>query len=478
MGSGTNGTGVRRRRSRWLAAAIATVPLVALPATAAGVSGASVSLLASAAEFDYFPPEPARVLTLSLIPHGNDDDLQGVMCQSPRTCEMVQNSYLSKTLAVNNLDEALRDGTTGRQYVFAYSQGARVVSLWLQTRSQVEGAPTPDDLGFVLMGNPGRKYGGADGDWDQVIPDTDYHVIDVSRQYDAASDFPDNPFNLLALLNANAGFLFVHQDYEDVDIYDPANYVWTEGNTTYVYVPTKNLPLLEPLRWVGLSALADALNEPLKEIVERAYDRSYLPAQPGLPEPVPEPEPEPETPGEDEGTVDDGPAEPAATLAAAKTTIDVPTDATDVTDVTGGETAGGETVGADQSESGDEVELTNTDTTPDTGDLESGDQETGALEPGDLDTGDLDTGDLDTGDLESGDVDTGDLDDAESLDEEAALADADLQTEEGREADSDEQDRQETGDGGAAGSSGESAGSAGDSGSAASSAGESNGSDE
>ena len=75
--------------------------------------------------------------------------------------------------------------------------------------------------------------------------------------------------------NANAGFLFVHQDYEDVDIYDPANYVWTEGNTTYVYVPTKNLPLLEPLRWVGLSALADALNEPLKEIVERAYDRSY-----------------------------------------------------------------------------------------------------------------------------------------------------------------------------------------------------------
>mgnify|MGYP000681029224 FL=1 len=476
MGSGTNGTGVRRRRSRWLAAAIATVPLVALPATAAGVSGASVSLLASAAEFDYFPPEPARVLTLSLIPHGNDDDLQGVMCQSPRTCEMVQNSYLSKTLAVNNLDEALRDGTTGRQYVFAYSQGARVVSLWLQTRSQVEGAPTPDDLGFVLMGNPGRKYGGADGDWDQVIPDTDYHVIDVSRQYDAASDFPDNPFNLLALLNANAGFLFVHQDYEDVDIYDPANYVWTEGNTTYVYVPTKNLPLLEPLRWVGLSALADALNEPLKEIVERAYDRSYLPAQPGLPEPAPEPEPEPETPGEDEGTVDDGPAEPAATLAAAKTTIDVPTDATDVTDVTdvtGGETAGGETVGADQSESGDEVELTNTDTTPDTGD-----QETGALEPGDLDTGDLDTGDLDTVDLESGDVGTGDLDDAESLDEEAALADADLQTEEGREADSDEQDRQETGDGGAAGSSGESAASAGDSGSAASSAGESNGSDE
>ena len=464
MGLSTDGTGARRGRSRWLAAAVATVPLVALPATAVGLTGVSGSSVASAAEFDYFPPEPARVLTLSLIPHGNDDDLQGVMCQSPRTCEMVQNSYLSKTLAVNNLDEALRDGTTGRQYVFAYSQGARVVSLWLQTRSQVEGAPTPDDLGFVLMGNPGRKYGGADGDWDQVIPETDYHVIDVSRQYDAASDFPDNPFNLLALLNANAGFLFVHQDYEDVDIYDPANYVWTEGNTTYVYVPTKNLPLLEPLRWVGLSALADALNEPLKEIVERAYDRSYLPAQPGLPapEPDPEPEPEPEAPVEGEAPADDGPAEPVAALAAAKTVIDVPTDVVDVTDVTDGEAAGGENV-ADQTQSGDDVVLTNPDDTVHTGDLESNDQ---------------DTGDVDAGDVDTGDLDTGDLDDSESLDEDAALADADLQTEEAQEAGSDEQDRQETGDKGTTGSSGESAEGAGDSGSAASSAGESDGSDE
>lgn len=464
MGLSTDGTGARRGRSRWLAAAVATVPLVALPATAVGLTGVSGSSVASAAEFDYFPPEPARVLTLSLIPHGNDDDLQGVMCQSPRTCEMVQNSYLSRSLAVNNLDEALRDGTTGRQYVFAYSQGARVVSQWLQTRSQVEGAPTPDDLGFVLMGNPGRKYGGADGDWDQVIPETDYHVIDVSRQYDAASDFPDNPFNLLALLNANAGFLFVHQDYEDVDIYDPANYVWTEGNTTYVYVPTKNLPLLEPLRWVGLSALADALNEPLKEIVERAYDRSYLPAQPGLPapEPDPEPEPEPEAPVEGEAPADDGPAEPVAALAAAKTVIDVPTDVVDVTDVTDGEAAGGENV-ADQTQSGDDVELTNPDDTVDTGDLESNDQ---------------DTGDVDTGDVDTGDLDTGDLDDSESLDEDAALADADLQTEEAQEAGSDEQDRQETGDKGTTGSSGESAEGADDSGSAASSAGESDGSDE
>jgi len=52
---------------------------------------------------------------------------------------------------------------------------------------------------------------------------------------------------------------------------------------TYVFVPTDDLPLLTPLRRLGLNDLADALNDPLKERIEKAYDRSYLPAQPGWP---------------------------------------------------------------------------------------------------------------------------------------------------------------------------------------------------
>ncbi|PRC43327.1 PE-PPE domain-containing protein, partial [Mycobacterium sp. ITM-2017-0098] len=127
---------------------------------------------------------------------------------------------------------------------------------------------------FVVIGNPTRAYGGSDSD---VMPQTQYQVIDVSRQYDFASDFPDNPLNLLTLLNSLAAFTMIHTEYEDVDMYDPANIVWKEGNTTYVFVPTENLPLLEPLRKLGLTDLADALNGPLKEIVERGYDRSYLP---------------------------------------------------------------------------------------------------------------------------------------------------------------------------------------------------------
>lgn len=274
----------KSRRNTMAAAAAAVVPLMAFP-----LAGATSSV--AAAEFAYFPEEPTRVLTLSLLPGGNNDDLSGVMCESPRACKDVLYSRANSAAAVATLNQALRDGTTGKQIVFAYSQGARVAGRWLTENAGTEGAPTAQDLSFVLMGNPSRKYGGSDRDWETTFPETDYRVIDVSQQYDMASDFPDNPFNLLALLNANAGFFFTHQDYESVDIYDEANYVWVEGNTTYVFVPTENLPLLTPLRWVGLGFLADALNAPLKEIVERAYDRSYLPAQPGLPaDLVPEPE--------------------------------------------------------------------------------------------------------------------------------------------------------------------------------------------
>ncbi|WP_234814167.1 PE-PPE domain-containing protein [Mycolicibacterium iranicum] len=274
-----------RRRKAMAVAAAAAVPLMAFSVVA------PIGPVAGAADFNYFPDEPTRVLTLSLLPGGNDDDLSGVMCESPRTCKNVLYSRANSTAAVATLDKVLRDGTTGKQIVFAYSQGARVTGRWLTDNGGTDGAPSAQDLSFVLMGNPSRKYGGSDRDWQTTFPSTDYRVIDVSQQYDMASDFPDDPFNLLALLNANAGFFFTHQDYETVNIYDEKNYVWVEGNTTYVFVPTEKLPLLKPLRWVGLGFLADALNGPLKEIVERAYDRSYLPAKPGLP-PVPPPEPE------------------------------------------------------------------------------------------------------------------------------------------------------------------------------------------
>ncbi|MGB7503964.1 MAG: PE-PPE domain-containing protein [Mycobacterium sp.] len=292
---------------------MASAPLIVLPA-AMGTVG--VATAPEAAALELLPPDPARVLTLSFLPDGNNDDLGGVVCESPRTCVSVPYPYLIRSQGVIDLNNKLLDGTTGKQIVFGYSQGARVASDWLSEYAGEEGNLSPDEVSFVLIGNPSRKYGGAHVGWGQVTPDTDYKVLDVSRQYDMASDYPDR-FNLLAIANAYAGFAFIHENYEEVDLYDPANYVWTEGNTTYVFIPTENLPLLQPLRLLGLSGLADALNGPLKAMIESAYDRSYLPAEPGLPpvepepEPEPEPDPEPEPPAEPDPEPEPPPSEDA-----------------------------------------------------------------------------------------------------------------------------------------------------------------------
>jgi hypothetical protein len=79
-------------------------------------------------------------------------------------------------------------------------------------------------------------------------------VVDISREYDFTSDFPNrplSPFYLLPIANAAAGLVTVHLDYEGVNVDDPANVVWQDGNTTYVLLPTPTLPLLAPLQILG-----------------------------------------------------------------------------------------------------------------------------------------------------------------------------------------------------------------------------------
>ena len=101
-------------------------------------------------------------------------------------------------------------------------------------------------------------------------------MVDISREYDFTSDFPNrplSPFYLLPIANAAAGLVTVHLDYEGVNVDDPANVVWQDGNTTYVLVPTPTLSLLAPLQILGINPIA--LNAVLKPLVDSAYDRTY-----------------------------------------------------------------------------------------------------------------------------------------------------------------------------------------------------------
>lgn len=227
-----------------------------------------------------------NVLTLSPLPHRMGAALQGSMCASPNTCNPVKYSF-AMNVSIANLAKAIQAATanvvpSGAEAlpdaddvtVFALSGGAIGVSKWMAWHADEADAPSPEVLSFVLIGNPTRKYGGANRRL-SAMPATQYKVLDIARQYDPIADTPDR-FSLLAQLNLTLGFLSpLHVDYSSVDINDPGNYRWTEGNTTYILVPTENLPLLAPLRALGLKALADRLNGPLKEIIERAYIRPW-----------------------------------------------------------------------------------------------------------------------------------------------------------------------------------------------------------
>lgn len=275
-------SGRRRRRLKCLVAAVAALPVLVPPALGMATAAAPEAV-------DVLPHGPTRVLTLSLFSGGPDDDLKGVVCQGQRSCEPLAFPYIDRTASIAIFDNALRaDGSPGQQIGFGYSQGARVVADWIDVYAGTKGAPTPDELSFVLIGNPGRKYGGSRVKSGEMTPDSDYRILDVTRQYDLSSDVPDDTSNLLAMANAYLGFASVHTAYEEVDIYDPANYVWTEGNTTYVFAPTEQLPILGFMYSLGLTNMADSVDAVLRPEIEKAYDRSYLPAQPGWPSPAPE----------------------------------------------------------------------------------------------------------------------------------------------------------------------------------------------
>ncbi len=237
------------------------------------------------------PVAGARVLTLEPLNVGQgpimESELQGSLCKGgctpvPYRAVIGPNSV---TNGVALLDDAIKTPSPdGATVVFGYSLGAEVAQVWLAEHGSDAGNPSQGDLEFVLIGNPYRKYGGAFTQAARLFnvlpadPDTDvaYHVTDIARQYDGFADFPDkvgSPGYLLAVANAAVGTTVIHSFYQDVDPDDPNNVTWQDGNTTYVLVPTESLPLVTPLRNLGLTNMADSLDEKLRPIIESAYSR-------------------------------------------------------------------------------------------------------------------------------------------------------------------------------------------------------------
>jgi hypothetical protein len=218
---------------------------------------------------------------------------------------------------VANLDTALKTQLANRNptVIFGYSQGAAVVSNELRTLANL-----PQDqknlLSAVVIGNIDRPSGGL---WTRFgflghIPILDATLglptpnnigittTDIAFQYDGVADFPLYPINLLADLNAIAGFQYIHGTYLDpnqnsmftglpdgytpqelADQMNPAlhpeNFRYF-GNTTYITIPTRNLPIVQPLRdFIPVlgNPIADLISPSLRVLIDTGYDRSINP---------------------------------------------------------------------------------------------------------------------------------------------------------------------------------------------------------
>lgn len=189
--------------------------------------------------------------------------------------------------------------------VFGKSQSAIIASVEKRTLAE-EYADRKEipAVSFNLLGNPLRPNGGLISrfpllgdiitpwtDMSSTPTDTHFATYDTALQYDFFADFPSYPLNLLAVVNALFGGLNHNYFQESVDgilkpftieisldpnspDYRPDTVVQQYGDTTYYLIPSENLPMFYPLRWVGLGPVLDVVEPLVRVFVELGYDRT------------------------------------------------------------------------------------------------------------------------------------------------------------------------------------------------------------
>jgi hypothetical protein len=176
--------------------------------------------------------------------------------------------------------------------VFGFSQSATVSTVYEDDLATLtaNARPSPDQLSVVLIGDPDNPDGGL---FERIpgvtvpllgyttffgpTPDDLYPTIVYTGQYDGFADFPQYPLDIPADLNALLGVAYVHADYRDLTpaqiaagVVEPVTTADTD--TTYVMIPTENLPLLDPLREIGVpAALLDLIQPDLRVLIDWGY---------------------------------------------------------------------------------------------------------------------------------------------------------------------------------------------------------------
>jgi hypothetical protein len=195
---------------------------------------------------------------------------------------------------------ALVKDTSGPKVVIATSQGTLVADQALADLAADSHAPPKSELSIVIVADPLRPGGILSGlpagiyipllDYTtRSVPKSQYDIVVLKQEYDGIADFPDRPLNLLADANALAGIVYLHSREHDgasyIGIPETGGVTTVNdlgGKTTTYLLSTKDLPLTQPLRDLGVPAVAvDALDRVLRPVIDSGYSRNDVkPARP------------------------------------------------------------------------------------------------------------------------------------------------------------------------------------------------------
>jgi diacyltrehalose acyltransferase len=202
-----------------------------------------------------------------------DQQFPGVGLDGPSVGQSVD-------VGVDNLDAAIRSiGRPGT--AIGLSEGGFVVDGEQQRLATAPDAPPPNTLNFATFGDPighhafGQSFLTATFPVGSTVPALDYVMppryesqYDTNRfvaAYDSIADFPDRPDNMFAFANTLMGLATGHTAvaFTNASMVPPENIRTTINSRgakdTTIMVPEKHLPLVMPLKYIGIPE--DTLNK-------------------------------------------------------------------------------------------------------------------------------------------------------------------------------------------------------------------------
>jgi diacyltrehalose acyltransferase len=183
----------------------------------------------------------------------------------------------------------------GKVVIIGESMGSMVAARLAAKLASSADPPSTEDVSFVLIAPPeaGVAEYFKEGTFIPVlnyrisrVAESPYPTTIVIGEYDGWADPPDRPWNLVSSFNALAGIVYVHGPPIFTADPVPGENTTTHTNgaggiVTTIFVPTKNLPLTQVFRDVGVpDALVDKADQVLRPIVDAGYRRHDEPGDP------------------------------------------------------------------------------------------------------------------------------------------------------------------------------------------------------